>query len=175
MRSIHTTTVVMCLAVLLASPLCSCWGLQLLPYASVQRGVHISLGRYSSAPTSRLSCFIHDDTTTSSCSSIVDREEGVIGNMDIDQCDPSTIACSDHDLSSNSNEKLSGRTIARTIVLSSLIGLFMMQQTQQPSFGVADRASGLSSSALEQSVVKLETSSTRAGTSNRDCYHSVYT
>lgn len=153
MRSIVTVVVA---AMLLASPLCSCWGL--LPHISMQRGVHI--GRHSlSPPTHRLSCFIcHDDTT--SCSS-VDRE-GIIIEGDIHQCDPSS-TCSDHDLSS-SDEKLSGRTTtARTIVLSSIIGLFMMQQTQQPSFGVADRAAGLPSSALEQSVVKLETASTRAG------------
>lgn len=156
MRSIVTVVVAVCLAMLLASPLCSCWGL--LPHISMQRVVHI--GRHSlSPPTHRLSCFIcHDDTT--SCSSI-DREGIIIEGDDIHHCNPST-TCS-HDLSS-SDEKLSGRTTtARTIVLSSIIGLFMMQQTQQPSFGVADRAAGLPSSALEQSVVKLEAASTRAG------------
>lgn len=157
MRSIVTVVVAVCLAMLLASPLCSCWGL--LPHISMQRVVHIGRHSLSAPPTHRLSCFIcHDDTT--SCSSI-DRE-GIIIEGDIHQCDPST-TCSDHDLSS-SDEKLSGRTTtARTIVLSSIIGLFMMQQIQQPSFGVADRAAGLPSSALEQSVVKLETASTRAG------------
>lgn len=156
MRSIATVVVAVCLAMLLASPLCSCW--RLLPHIRMQRGVHI--GRHSlSAPTPQLSCYIsHDDAT--SCSSI-DRGRIIIEG-DIHKCDPST-TCSDHDLNS-SDEKLSGRTTtARTIILSSLIGLLMMQQTQQPSFGVADKAAGLPSSALEQSVVKLETASTRAG------------
>jgi len=90
-----------------------------------------------------LSYSIHDDRSL---------DKGRSMDDDIQLYNPST-----SDNGGSSNKK---KINSRKIVLSSLIGLVMMQQ--QPSFGVTDKA-GLSSSALEQSVVKLETATNRAG------------